>query len=82
MRKVPMRMCIVTREKLPKNELLRIVKSGDEVLIDLTGKINGKGCYLKKEKEVIEKAIKRKTLDKALGVNVPDKIYEDILNML
>ena len=47
-KKVPMRMCVLTHEKLPKKELLRIVISDNKIVGDLTGKLNGKGCYLKK----------------------------------
>ena len=46
-KKVPMRMCVLTHEKLPKKELLRIVISDNKIVGDLTGKLNGKGCYLK-----------------------------------
>jgi predicted RNA-binding protein YlxR (DUF448 family) len=50
-------MCVVTREKLEKKDLIRIVKNKDgEIFIDLTGKANGKGVYLKKDLEVILKA--------------------------
>lgn len=78
-KKIPMRMCIETREKLPKKELIRIVKFNDEISIDLTGKKNGRGCYLKKEKEVIEKAKKNKTLNRVFECDVDDSIYEELI---
>ena len=59
-KKIPMRMCVVTREKLPKKELLRVVKFNDEITVDETGKLNGKGCYLKKDESVVLKARKDK----------------------
>ena len=60
-RKIPMRSCIVTREKLPKQELLRIVRTTDNsVVADVSGKINGRGAYIKKDIEVLSKAIKSK----------------------
>ena len=78
-RKVPYRMCIVTHEKYDKRDLVRVVKTtDDEVVIDLSGKINGKGAYLKKEKEVFLKASKSKILDNTLGVKVPNEIYEEL----
>ena len=43
MKKIPMRTCVVSREKLPKNELIRVVKTDDGVIDDLTGKVNGQG---------------------------------------
>jgi len=79
MRKEILRMCVVTKERLEKRELLRIVKSKDgEVLIDTTGKLNGKGAYIKKDKGILEKAKKSKALDKALNCAIPDNIYEEI----
>ena len=78
-RKIPMRSCVVTREKYPKSELLRIVRTPEgEVKIDEIGKMNGKGAYIKKDIEVLEKAIKSKALERALEVKVPDDIYLEI----
>ena len=52
-RKIPMRTCVVTREKLPKAELIRVVRTPEgNVVIDESGKANGRGAYLKKDKEV------------------------------
>ena len=82
-RKIPMRTCVVTKEKLPKGELIRIVRTpSGEVVIDETGKANGRGAYLKKDKEVFLKAKKNKTLNKMLEVEVPDKVFEDLDNLL
>ena len=82
MKKIPMRSCVVTHEKLPKKELVRVVRTPDgNVIVDLTGKANGRGAYLKKSVEVIDKAYKTKVLDKILEVNVPDSIYEELKNM-
>ena len=62
-RKIPMRSCIVTWEKLPKQELLRIVRTTDNTVVaDVSGKINGRGAYIKKDIEVLNKAIKSKVL--------------------
>lgn len=82
MKKTPLRMCIVTREKLPKKDLIRIVKYNEEVFVDTTGKQNGKGCYLKKDAEVIEKAKKTKILDKVLEIKINEEIYESLLSIL
>ena len=62
-KKIPLRTCVITKELLPKKDLLRIVKNKEnEVAIDLTGKLNGRGAYIKKDMEVLEKAIKTKIL--------------------
>jgi len=83
-RKIPMRTCVITREKCEKKELIRIVRTPlGEVEVDLTGKKNGKGAYLKHTKEVIDKARVNKALNRALDVEVPESIYvelEDLLN--
>lgn len=82
-RKIPLRKCVVTHEQLPKNELIRIVKNKEgEVFVDPTGKLNGRGAYLQLKKEVIEKAKTRKILNKHLEVDVPDNIFEELLNMV
>ena len=59
MKKIPMRTCVITGEKLPKYELIRIVRTPEgNIEIDETGKRNGKGAYLKKDLEVFDKAQK------------------------
>ena len=83
MKKIPQRMCVVTKEKTDKRNLLRIVKTKDnQILVDLTGKQNGKGDYITKSKEVLEKAKKNKALDKALEITIPDSIYEEIESII
>ena len=80
MKKIPMRTCVVTNEKLPKKELVRVVRDKEgNVSVDLTGKANGRGVYLKGDIEVIEKARNSKVLDRKLEVNVPDSIYDEYL---
>ena len=82
-RKIPERTCVVTREKFPKSELLRIVRTPDgKVEIDLTGKKNGRGAYIKKDLEVLNLAIKNKSLDKHLETEVQDNIYEEIKKII
>lgn len=78
-KKIPLRSCIVTKEKLPKAELIRIVRSPEgEVAIDTTGKANGRGAYLKKDDNVIEKARKSKILNRILEVEVKDEIFDEL----
>ncbi len=78
-KKVPLRTCVITKEKLEKKDLIRVVRTPlKEVIIDSTGKQNGKGAYLKKDIEVINKARKAKILDRILEVPVPDEIYNEL----
>lgn len=79
MKKIPMRTCVVTGEKLEKKELIRIVRTPEgNVIIDETGKANGRGAYLKLSLEVILKAQRSKILNRKLETEVPDSIYEEL----
>ncbi|CCZ57209.1 putative uncharacterized protein [Clostridium sp. CAG:762] len=78
-KKIPLRSCVVSKEKLPKQELIRVVKNKEnEVFIDLTGKANGKGAYIKKDLAILEKAIKSKALEKHLETKIENSIYEEL----
>ena len=82
-KKIPMRSCVVTREKLPKGELLRIVRTTDgSIVADETGKINGRGAYIKKDSEVLLLAKKNKALERALETTIDDSVYDEILNII
>ena len=82
-KRIPMRSCVVTREKLPKGELIRVVRTPEgSIEIDLTGKKNGRGAYLKKDLDVFEKAKKNKILDKIFEVEVPDSIFEELKDIV
>ena len=82
-KKIPMRSCVVTREKCEKKDLIRIVRTPEGIVkIDLTGKMNGRGAYIKKDIGVIEKAKKSKALDRHLEVSVEDSIYEELKNII
>lgn len=84
-KKIPMRMCNGCMEMKPKKELIRVVKTNEEeVLVDLTGKKSGRGAYVCKSIECLEKAFKAKRLNKNLQTNISEDIYnklkEEILN--
>ena len=83
MKKIPLRSCVITKEKLPKMELVRVVRNQEGiVIVDLTGKVNGRGAYLKKDKEVFLKARKTKVLNKILECNIDDSLYDELDNIL
>lgn len=82
-KKIPMRTCVVTKEKIPKKELIRIVRTTNgEILVDKTGKINGHGAYIKRDIEVLNIARKTKILDRYLEVEIGDDIYEYLINII
>lgn len=82
-RKEVLRTCIVTKEKLPKKELLRIVRTPEgNAIVDITGKANGRGCYIKKSREVLEKAKKGEYIKRALEVEINNDLYDEILKII
>ena len=82
-RKIPLRTCVVTGEKLDKRELLRIVRDKDKnVKVDLTGKMNGRGAYIKKDINVLNEAIKKKSLERKLECTISDEVYDEIRKIL
>ena len=83
MKKIPMRSCVVTKEKLPKRELLRIVKQNDgQIFIDKTGKANGRGAYICNNIECLDKAIKSKRLNKNFETEINNEIYENLRGVI
>lgn len=83
LKKVPLRKCVATAEQLPKKELIRVVRTPDkQVVVDLSGKANGRGAYLKKSREAIDLAQKKNVLERALNVKVDATIYDELRKLL
>lgn len=83
MRKIVYRTCMGCNEKKEKNELIRIVANKqDEVLIDLTGKLEGRGAYICKRKECLDRIIKSKKLERALKIKIDEKIYSNLRGVI
>jgi len=83
MKKIPLRTCVVTKEKCEKHELLRVVRTPEkEIVFDATGRANGKGAYLKKDADVILKAQKNKVLDRIFEMEVPEEVYTNLLGVV
>lgn len=81
-KKVPLRKCIITNERFPKQDLVRIVRDKEgTVRVDLSGKLNGRGAYLKKDIAVIKKAQKSKKLDRHLDATLSPDIYLELLGL-
>lgn len=75
-----MRKCVVTQERFPKKELIRVVRTPEnQIVVDPTGKLNGHGAYVSKRKETIELAKKNKALNRALEQDIPEEIYTKLL---
>ena len=75
--KVPMRQCTGCREMKNKKEMMRVLKTGEgEILLDRTGRKNGRGAYLCYSLECLEKARKNKGLERSLKTEIPQEVYE------
>lgn len=80
-RKIPMRRCVVTNAQFPKKELIRIVRTPEEtVVLDPSGKMNGRGAYVCADPEVVQKAWDKHILDKQLNVTISDDFYQELKN--
>ena len=78
-KKIPLRTCVVSKEKLPKQELVRVVKNNEgKIFVDLTGKANGRGAYIKKSREALEVCKKKKCFERVFECNIEDTIYEEL----
>lgn len=78
-KKVPQRMCTGCMEMKPKKELIRVVKNKEgEVSIDLTGKKPGRGAYICKSVECLEKAFKTRKLERNLETTLSQEVYEKL----
>ncbi len=78
-KKIPMRQCIGCGEMKSKKELLRILKTAeDEITLDATGRKNGRGAYLCFSRDCLEKAIKKKGLERSFRMKIPKEVYEKL----
>lgn len=78
-KKVPMRQCVGCGEMKGKKEMLRIIRtSEDEILLDGTGKKNGRGAYICPNKECFAKAVKVKGLERSLKMAIPKEVIENL----
>lgn len=79
-KKIPMRKCTGCGEMKPKKELIRVLKVADseEILLDTTGRKNGRGAYLCNSLDCFQKARKTRGLERSLQMKIPDEIYETL----
>lgn len=78
-KKIPMRQCMGCRERKPKKELIRVVRSPEgTVSLDFKGKAPGRGAYICPNSECLKKAIRSKALDRNLEVTVPPEVLEQL----
>lgn len=77
--KIPMRQCTGCREMKSKKEMMRVLKTAeDEIILDSTGKKNGRGAYLCFSMDCLEKAIKSHGLERSLKASIPEEVYQNL----
>ncbi|MGB9846230.1 MAG: RNase P modulator RnpM [Desulfotomaculales bacterium] len=82
-KKVPLRMCVGCREMKPKKELVRIVRTPEEkIAIDPTGKRSGRGAYVCPEAACVQKALKNKSIEKALKCPLAKEVVDSLMSAL
>lgn len=82
-KKMPLRKCISCGDKKNKKDLIRVVKNKEEgVILDLTGKKNGRGAYICNDLECLNSIKKTKKLSKVLGCEIPEEIFEELTNII
>ena len=74
-KKIPMRQCVGCREMKSKKELIRVIKTPEEILLDTTGRKNGRGAYLCANVECLQNAKKSKGMERSLNAAIPDEVY-------
>ncbi len=79
MKKIPLRQCVGCREMISKKELIRVIRTPeDNVVLDFTGKQNGRGAYLCKSLECFQKARKTKGFERSLKIAIPEEVYDNL----
>lgn len=78
-KKIPMRKCVGCNEMKSKKEMMRVLKTAEnDIILDVTGKKNGRGAYLCFSKECLQKAIKNKGLERSFKTSIPKEVYESL----
>lgn len=82
-RKVPLRKCTGCGEMKNKKEMIRVIKTPeDEIILDITGKKNGRGAYICNSTVCLQQAIRQKGLERSLKTAIPKEIYDSLLKQL
>ncbi len=76
-KKIPLRQCVGCGEMKSKKEMMRVIKDADEqIVLDVTGKKNGRGAYLCVSEECLKKARKNKGLERSFKMSIPNEVYD------
>ena len=78
-KKIPMRQCVGCGEMKSKKEMMRVLKSTEgSIVLDMTGRKNGRGAYLCMNKECLMKARKNKGLERSFKMSIPPEVYDSL----
>ncbi len=78
-KKIPLRQCVGCGEMKSKKEMMRVLKTPEgPIVLDVTGKKNGRGAYLCKSADCLKKARKNKGLERSFKMSIPDEVYEGL----
>ena len=78
-KKIPLRKCVGCQEQKTKKELLRVLRREDgSVVLDLTGRVNGRGAYLCADTACLERAFRSKSLERSLQTHIPEEVYDQL----
>ena len=75
-KELPLRKCVACGQMLSKDKLFKVAKVNDEIILDKTGKAQGRGAYVCKSKECIDLALKRKSFNRALKQTVSNEVFD------
>ena len=79
-KKIPLRQCVGCGQMKSKKEMMRVIKTAEgDIVLDKTGKKNGRGAYLCVSKECLQKAVKQKGLERSFKANIPDAVIESLM---
>lgn len=79
-KKIPLRQCVGCQQMKPKKEMMRVLKTPEDTMVlDTTGKKNGRGAYLCKDMECLKKARKNKGLERSFKMSIPDAVYDSLM---
>ncbi|MGN0370632.1 MAG: RNase P modulator RnpM [Butyrivibrio sp.] len=78
-KKIPQRQCVGCGENKDKKSMVRVIKTNEDIImIDDTGRKNGRGAYICKNGDCLEKALKNKGLERSLKAQIPKEVYEEL----
>ena len=78
-KKIPLRQCVGCAEMKGKKEMIRVLKTAEgDICLDATGKKNGRGAYICRSRECLQKARKNKGLERSFKMSIPNEVYDSL----